>query len=75
MLIDFSNTDELEAYFQDNYEILIEKKDGARAYRLIGAELPEPFSSTINKSPGTGSRLLKRYEVEKNSVPLFLDCF
>ncbi len=54
MIIDFAETNHIAAFVPSNIEIIIEKKDGNAAYKMVGEELPDVILINYKDKPSHG---------------------
>ena len=73
MVIDFADTDHIKDILPKEVEILVEKKDGGRAYKLAGEELPDIIFIKYKDKPNHGRQTAISIKERKNTanIPIY----
>ena len=70
LVIDFSDTNHFVELLPKGLELLVEKKDGGKAYRLAGEEVPDVIIVNYKDKPGHGRQTAGAIK-ERKKPPIF----
>jgi CheY-like chemotaxis protein len=73
MIIDFAETDHIAAFVPSDVEIVVEKKDGNAAYKMVGEELPDVILINYQDKPSHGRQTAMAIKKRKASskIPIY----
>ena len=73
LVIDFSDTNHFVELLPKGLELLVEKKDGGKAYRLAGEEVPDVIIVNYKDKPGHGRQTAGAIKERKKTshIPIY----